>query len=279
MCGGPHESLDITDHAAVRTLVRRVRPDACVHLAAISAVPAARQDPALAWNVNLHGSLALAGALLETVPECRLIYVSSADIYGRSFLSGLPLDEMAAPAPMNTYAATKAATDLALGAMVGEGLLVVRLRPFNHTGPGQSTVFVVPAIARQVARIAAGLQKPVLELGALDPVRDFLDVRDVCDAYVACLAHPAIPPGTILNIASGQPRRDRRHRAGIAGFGGGERRRWRPGRRCCGRARNTLGVRQCGSGAAVAGVGSRPCHGSRPCGTMLAADGGSVVLF
>ena len=85
---------------------------------------------------------------------------------------------------------------------------MIRLRPFNHTGPGQSEEFVVPAFARQVARIAARLQPPVMQVGALDPQRDFLDVRDVCSAYVACLERAdRIAPGTIFNIASGVPRR------------------------------------------------------------------------
>ena len=137
-----------------------------------------------------------------------LLFVSSSEVYGRSFRAGAALDETAAAAPMNAYAATKAAADLALGALVGDGLRAIRLRPFNHTGPGQSAEFVVPAFARQVARIEAGLQPPVMRVGALDPRRDFLDVRDVCDAYVACLERAdAIEPGTILNIASGTPRR------------------------------------------------------------------------
>ena len=80
------------------------------------------------------------------------------------------------------------------------------MRPFNQTGPGQSAEFVVSAFARQVARIALGLQDPVLNVGALDPERDFLDVRDVCRVYAACLDH-ALPAGTILNVASGQQRR------------------------------------------------------------------------
>jgi GDP-4-dehydro-6-deoxy-D-mannose reductase len=83
----------------------------------------------------------------------------------------------------------------------------VRLRPFNHTGPGQSEAFVVAAFARQIALIAAGRQPPVLRVGSLHPARDFLDVRDVCAAYSACIRHAnAIEPGTILNIASGTPR-------------------------------------------------------------------------
>jgi GDP-4-dehydro-6-deoxy-D-mannose reductase len=201
-------ALDVTDANAVDALVREVRPDACVHLAAVATVPAARHDPGHAWRVNLHGSLALAAALLEHSSNCVLLYVSSGEIYGKSFRAGIPLDETAAAAPMNAYAATKAAADLALGAMAGDGLRVIRLRPFNHTGPGQSADFVLPAFARQVARIEAQLQPPTMHVGALDPRRDFLDVRDVCEAYVACLERAdAIAPGTIFNIASGTPRR------------------------------------------------------------------------
>lgn len=199
---------DLADPQAVEAEVRRVRPDACVHLAAISAVGAAREDPDRAWRVNLGGTLALARAILAHAPQCLLLFASSADAYGESFRAGAPLDESALLAPLNSYAATKAAADLALGAMVPEGLRVVRVRPFNHTGPGQAPAFAVPAFARQAARIAAGLQPPVLQVGNLEPRRDFLDVRDVCAAYALCLLNTdALPPGAILNLASGTARR------------------------------------------------------------------------
>jgi GDP-4-dehydro-6-deoxy-D-mannose reductase len=201
-------AFDLTDHGAMHAAIAADPPDACVHLAAIAAIPAAQQDPDAAWHVNLHGTLALGRSLMAAAPACSLLFPSTADAYGRSFQSGLPATEATALAPMNTYGATKAAADLALGALVGEGLRVIRVRPFNHTGPGQSAAFVVPAFARQVARVAAGLQPPVLQVGALDPVRDFLDVRDVCAAYALCLARVQdLPPGTILNIASGAHRR------------------------------------------------------------------------
>ena len=200
-------AFDVTDAVAVRDGVQSAQPDACVHLAAISAIPAAQADPDLAWRVNLGGTLALARAL-TAVPGCTLLFASTADAYGQSFKRGVALDEAAALNPMNTYGATKAAADLALGAMARDALHVIRARPFNHTGPGQSADFVVAAFARQVARIAAGLQPPVLSVGALDSQRDFLDVRDVCQAYASCLLHrDAIASGTVLNIASGQPRR------------------------------------------------------------------------
>jgi nucleoside-diphosphate-sugar epimerase len=202
------ERVEMTDSAAVRAHVRDARPDASVHLAAVSTLAAARHDPDNAWRINVHGALALGAAILAEAPECVLLHISTSEVYGGSFRAGVALDESSAAAPMNAYAATKTAADLALGAMVSEGLRLVRLRPFNHTGPGQTADFVVPAFARQVARIEAGLQPPVLRTGALDPRRDFLDVGDVCAAYVAALERAdALAPGVILNIASGVPRR------------------------------------------------------------------------
>lgn len=202
------QRVDIRDAGAVRGLVRETSPDVCVHLAAMAAIPDAQRDPDLAWAINLHGTLNIARVLLAEAPHCRMLYASSADAYGATFRRGSALNEDAPLAPMNTYGATKAAADLALGALARDGLRVVRMRTFNHTGAGQTTGFVVPAFARQVARIAAGLQDPVMSVGNLDSRRDFTDVRDICDAYVACIrAGTDVPDGTILNIASGEPRR------------------------------------------------------------------------
>jgi GDP-4-dehydro-6-deoxy-D-mannose reductase len=183
-------------------------PQSCIHLAAVSTVAAAQTEEDRAWQVNLHGTINVARAILRYAPECQLVYASSADVYGASFRAGIALDENAALAPLNPYSATKAAADLTLGSMVTRGLRLIRLRPFNHTGPSQTSEFVVPEFARQVARVAAGLQPPVLQVGNLDVWRDFLDVRDVCAAYVACVARwDTLTPGTILNLASGTARR------------------------------------------------------------------------
>jgi len=200
--------FDVADRAAVDAAIAEEPPDAVVHLAAIAAPTEARRDPDAAWKVNLGGTLNLGRAVMEHAPGCVLLFASSGDAYGASFRAGTPIGETAALAPLNTYSATKAAADLALGAMAAEGLHCLRVRPFNHTGPGQTDAFVVPAFARQVAAIAAGLQEKALQVGALDPRRDFLDVRDVCAGYAAALAAAdRLEPGTILNLASGQPRR------------------------------------------------------------------------
>ena len=200
--------FDVTDEAAGTAAIRQVRPDACVHLAAVSAIPAAQNDPDTAWRINLGGTLILARVLAAEAPGCTLLFASTADAYGQSFKRGTPLDETAALNPMNVYGATKAAADLALGAMAQQGLRIIRARPFNHTGPGQSDAFVVAAFSKQVILIETGRQPPILRVGALDPLRDFLDVRDVCAGYAQCLRQAEqIPSGTILNIASGHPRR------------------------------------------------------------------------
>ena len=200
--------LDVTDAAATDALIAREQPDACIHLAGITAVPIARRHPQWAWTVNLDGTLWLARALLAHAPKAVLLFVSSADIYGSSFRSGTSLDETAPPDPLNTYAASKAAADLALGAMAAEyGLRCIRVRAFNHIGPGQAPDFALPAFARQVALIEAGRQPPLLRTGDLSPRRDFLDVRDVCHAYALCLKRAEeLPSGTVLNLASGTSR-------------------------------------------------------------------------
>jgi GDP-4-dehydro-6-deoxy-D-mannose reductase len=200
--------LDLRDAPGMVALLREAAPTAVVHLAAQTAVGESFHDPMLSWRINVDGTLALAQALHAHLPGTLLLHASSAEIYGLNFQPGIALNEQAAMAPANPYAASKAAVDLALGEMALRGLRLVRLRPFNQIGPGQLPAFVVPAFARQIARIEAGSQEPILHVGALDRWRDFLDVRDVCAAYAAVLEHASrLPNGIALNIASGNPRR------------------------------------------------------------------------
>lgn len=208
--GAEVHSLDVTDREAVRAAIERWQPSHVIHLAGIAAPRAAAADPELAWRVHVFGALNLAHAILDEAPHCQLIHVGSGLIYGDSARSGELLDESAVPAPLDDYSVTKAAADLAIGALARRGLRSVRFRPFNHTGPGQSEDFVVPAFAMQIARIEAGLADPVLRVGNLEAERDFLDVRDVAHSYaLAVVKSDSIEPGTIVNIASGKARRIR----------------------------------------------------------------------
>ena len=198
--------LDITDPRATRELVARIEPDIIFHLAAQSHVPISFEQPELTWTVNLQGTLNLLDAAVSAVPGAVFINVASSDIYGRSFQGGAPVNETSALLPLNPYAASKAAADLAaFQYSATTSLKIIRARPFNHSGSGQGEGFVLPAFAAQIARIEAGLQESVIAVGDLSAERDFLHIDDVISAYmtIACRAAD-IDSGTAFNIASGQ---------------------------------------------------------------------------
>lgn len=201
--------LDLERPEGMDALVRDAAPDAVVHLAAQAAVGESFAHPGRTWRMNLLGTIALAEAAMRHAPQAPFLFISSAEVYGLSFRDiETPLTELAPMQPANPYAASKAACDIALGEMALRGLRCLRMRPSNHAGAGQSESFVISAFARQIARIEAGLQEPVMRVGALDRWRDFLDVRDVCAAYAMVLrAAPELPSGSVFNVASGTPRR------------------------------------------------------------------------
>ena len=196
--------LEISQAAAVADAVARARPDAVVHLAAQSSVTAAAADPAEAYRVNYLGTRALLEAARVHAPGARVLLVSSAQVYGSAPPGAQPFDESSPLRPRSAYDWTKAAGDLLGGAYGDRGLHVVRVRPFNHTGAGQGPGFFASAMARQIAEMEAGKSPPVLVVGNLESVRDFLDVEDVVDAYVRLL-QGAVPSG-VYNVASGRGR-------------------------------------------------------------------------
>ncbi|MFO1208201.1 MAG: GDP-mannose 4,6-dehydratase [Amaricoccus sp.] len=202
------EALDVLDPGALRSALREKRPTHVLNLAGIASPAQAAREPDLAWRVHLDGARNLATAILDELPSTVLVNAGTGLAYGASFRSERPVSEDAALEPLDEYGASKAAGDLALRAAAARGLKCLRLRPFNHSGPGQTEDFVIPAFAAQIARIEAGLAEPVLHVGNLGAARDFVDVRDVCDAYALALRNGnSVPPGTVLNIATGTARR------------------------------------------------------------------------
>lgn len=197
--------LDIRCTDSVTALLQQLQPTAIIHLAAQSHVPTSFQEPALTWQVNLQGTLNLLEGVKHVSAHSLVLNAGSSDMYGNAFRCGTPVTEQAAFQPLNPYATSKAAADLAVGQhAASEGLRAIRARPFNHTGPGQRDDFVLTAFATQIARIEAGLQPPILATGNLDAQRDFTDVSDVVSAYIALLELPETAQhGQAYNIASG----------------------------------------------------------------------------
>lgn len=205
--GGKAEAVDVRDGDALSRKVAALRPTHAVHLAAISSVVEAQGDPRLAFAVNQGGLLNLGLALLAHAPDCRLLAISSSEVYGRSFERRRPLDEDAPLLPSNVYAASKAAGEMTALGLASKGLRVLIVRPFSHTGPGQSTRFALPAFAAQIVAAERGQSEPVLRTGRLDAVRDFCDVRDIAAAYALLLQEfDRFPNATALNVASGTGR-------------------------------------------------------------------------
>lgn len=207
--GGPSDdragiTIDVLDLDSLHAAFDIAQPDVVYHLAAQSFVPRALEAPRETYDTNVIGTANVLAALRAHRDRrgsgARLVFVSSAEVYGVQPPEAMPLEETRAPNPANPYAASKAAGEaLVLGEVRSFGIDAVITRAFNHIGPGQNERFVVPAFAAQLAAIAHGAE-PVLMVGNLTPKRDFLDVRDVVDAYLALAAHGV--PGEIYNVCS-----------------------------------------------------------------------------
>lgn len=195
---------DLQDAQELERIVKLVRPDLVVHLAAQSSVAASISAQDLTTRVNAGGSANLALSLSRHAPEVTILFASSSEVYGASFKNGT-VDEASPLAPLSAYGRSKCEAEAAFERILPASSKLVIARPFNHTGPGQDERFVLPSFAAQIARIEAGLQQPRIEVGDLSARRDFLHVRDVVAAYLALLeASGSLEERTIVNISSGQ---------------------------------------------------------------------------
>ena len=184
--------VDLRDRDALRALVRETRPDACVHLGAISFVPDGDKNPSDLLTINIAGTVNLAEAIRTEAPACRLLFVSTAQVYGPVTsirAANVPIRENAPLLPLSMYAISKAAAEHAVCAFgAAHGMETLVARPANHTGPGQSPKFVAVSFARQILAAKAG-EVDEIRVGNLESVRDFTDVRDVVRAYRLILEH------------------------------------------------------------------------------------------
>ncbi|WP_027718313.1 GDP-mannose 4,6-dehydratase [Desulfovirgula thermocuniculi] len=192
------KQVDITDKKAIRSLIHEFVPDEIYHLAGL-AVTIGKEPEEYYW-VNFCGTLNLFEAVREAAPQARVLYVGSAAAYGAVHPEKQPITEGQFLAPLSHYAASKAAAEMAACAYAAEGLHIIRARPFNHTGPGQTTDYVCSRLAKKVAEISLGCTEPVITAGNLDAARDFTDVRDVVRAYWLLLQKGR--PGEAYNVCS-----------------------------------------------------------------------------
>ena len=201
-------SGDLTDSAFVASLLDSSTPDCIVHLAAQSSVRRSFDEPAKTLSDGTLPALHILDHLRTSDSEARVLLVGSADEYGVVPPEKMPIPETHPVNPASPYALAKAIQNH-YGVMYYAlyGVDTVMTRSFNHTGPGQRDDFVLANFARQVAEIKLRRREPVMEVGDLEIRRDFLDVRDVCDAYVSLLEDGR--SGVTYNVCSGHSHRIR----------------------------------------------------------------------
>jgi GDP-4-dehydro-6-deoxy-D-mannose reductase len=194
-------SVDVTDATEVREVLRAARPDAVYHLAGLSHVGRSWDAPEAVFRINAVGALNVLRACIDAGVE-RVLVAGSADVYGVVGPADLPLTEESQIRPVTPYGASKAAADiLALQTYLGDGLGTLRVRAFNHTGPGQSASMLVPGLARRIADAERAAGNKV-KVGRVDVVRDLSDVRDVVRAYRLLVERGT--PGEAYNVCSGR---------------------------------------------------------------------------
>ena len=184
--------FDLTQPASIAAVLQQEQPDYVIHLAALSFV--GHKDATAFYAVNTVGTTNLLDAILNTGSTVhRVVIASSANIYGNAQVE--PITEATLPAPVNHYAASKLAMETLVRAYA-DRLQIVMTRPFNYTGVGQTVNFLVPKMVSHFVQ-----RRPYIELGNLDVVRDFSDVRTVAQAYVRLLK-AEVPEG-VTNLCSG----------------------------------------------------------------------------
>jgi GDP-4-dehydro-6-deoxy-D-mannose reductase len=199
-------ACDLRDADLVARVIGHYRPDLIFHLAAQSYVPQAFAAPADTISNNVVAQVNLLEACRAASLDPVVLIVGSSEVYGHVRPDEVPLTEEQPFRPVNPYAVSKIAQDmLGLQYWLAHGMRVIRVRPFNHFGPGQSDRFVLSTFARQVAEAEARKIEPVVLTGNLDARRDFLDVRDVVRAYRMVVEFGE--SGAVYNVASGAAHR------------------------------------------------------------------------
>ena len=187
-----HVPCNIVNRNDVVSALNDLRPDYIIHLAGISFVP--HSDIKQIYDINLFGTLNILDVLLEIrLKPIKVVLASSANVYGNPTMESI--DESVCPAPVNHYATSKLAMEI-MARTYFDRLSILITRPFNYTGVGQPEQFLIPKI---VGHFKKG--KKTIELGNLDVIREFSDVRSVVDVYKRLMECDA--KSEITNVCSG----------------------------------------------------------------------------
>jgi GDP-4-dehydro-6-deoxy-D-mannose reductase len=201
------EHVNLLDQEAVDKLIQTHKPTDIYHLAGLPSAAESFKTPADTITNNIIAELSILEALRKhELIQTKVLIVSTAEVYGFISPDDLPIDETTELRPVNPYAVSKIAQDyLGLQYRLSYRMHIVRVRPFNHIGPGQKDNFVLSSFAKQIVEIEKGKTDPIMYVGNLEAKRDFTDVRDMVRAYQLALEKGA--KGDVYNIGSGVSRK------------------------------------------------------------------------
>lgn len=195
-----HISCDIVDSERLYNVIKSVRPDEIYHLAGSGFIPYSYIKTVETYNTIVNGTLNLYEALRKLDIDSKVLFVGSAGVYGD--VKGTAYNENDLLHPNNPYAGAKACADLISEQYARSfDMRIIRARPFNHTGPKQSSDFVCSSFAKQIVNIE-NEKNNYIRVGNLEVMRDFLDVRDVINAYVLLMQKGKV--GEAYNVSSNE---------------------------------------------------------------------------
>ena len=179
----------LESYPSLFSVMERLRPDECYHLAAQSFVNYSFEDAFSTFDSNIYGTLYVLSAIRERSPETRFYFAASSEMFGQAAQS--PQNEDTPFHPRSPYGISKVAgLHLARNYREAHGLFACGGILFNHESPRRGLEFVTRKISHAVGRIKAGHQEK-LALGNLDARRDWGFSGDYVKAMWLMLQQPA----------------------------------------------------------------------------------------
>jgi GDP-4-dehydro-6-deoxy-D-mannose reductase len=199
--------LNLLDYSVFESTIVSFQPTHVLHLASFSSVSKSWNEPINSFINNNNIFLNLAEIIRNNKIICRILSVGSSEEYGNVGSECIPIKETVQLRPVSPYAIARVSQEMLSQCYVSSyGLDIILTRSFNHIGPGQRDLFVVPSFVKQILEnIKAGQTNNIkLSAGNVSIVRDFLDVRDVVKAYHLLLDKGI--RGETYNVCSGTGR-------------------------------------------------------------------------
>lgn len=198
-----YKKINLRDKELIKEVLENFKPDYILHLASISSVSQSWIQPVESFVNNTNIFLNIIESIRELKLPTRILSIGSSEEYGNYPQEMMPLKEEYELKPCNPYSVARVSQEM-LSKLYAEcyNVNIIMTRSFNHIGPNQKDVFVIPSFIKQLVSIKNSKESNVLNVGNIEITRDFLDVRDVVDVYHTLLTEGEV--GKVYNVCSGK---------------------------------------------------------------------------